>query len=155
MQRQGMVEGGFNGRTNKLVDGCYSFWQGALFAIMQRLPPSALRITSQASLQYSCVCVPSSRPADFYTLGTVAQWQSCITSGEMIIAQVTSSHGSGTGTGPAPSATGVSAPAVPPLPSMVPKNPVEQAGLVLGAKQATAQQLINAALHVSMAEHRC
>jgi hypothetical protein len=31
---------------------------------------------------------------------------------------------------------------------MVPKNPVEQAGLVLGAKQATAQQLINAALHV-------
>ncbi|KAK3020391.1 hypothetical protein RJ639_046124 [Escallonia herrerae] len=25
--RQG-VEGGFQGRTNKLVDGCYSFWQG-------------------------------------------------------------------------------------------------------------------------------
>lgn len=24
--RQG-VEGGFQGRTNKLVDGCYSFWQ--------------------------------------------------------------------------------------------------------------------------------
>lgn len=24
---QGKVEGGFRGRTNKLVDGCYSFWQ--------------------------------------------------------------------------------------------------------------------------------
>ena len=24
--RQG-VEGGFQGRTNKFVDGCYSFWQ--------------------------------------------------------------------------------------------------------------------------------
>ena len=25
--RQGRVEGGFQGRTNKLVDGCYSLWQ--------------------------------------------------------------------------------------------------------------------------------
>jgi len=28
------VEGGFQGRTNKLVDGCYSFWQGASFIIL-------------------------------------------------------------------------------------------------------------------------
>ncbi len=41
-QRQGSMEGGFNGRTNKLVDGCYSFWQGSLFTIMQRLPETAL-----------------------------------------------------------------------------------------------------------------
>nr|XP_010924251.1 protein farnesyltransferase subunit beta [Elaeis guineensis] len=34
--RQG-VEGGFQGRTNKLVDGCYSFWQGGVLALMQRL----------------------------------------------------------------------------------------------------------------------
>jgi protein farnesyltransferase subunit beta len=27
--RQMRVEGGFSGRTNKLVDACYSFWQGA------------------------------------------------------------------------------------------------------------------------------
>ncbi|KAI9176800.1 hypothetical protein LWI28_007362 [Acer negundo] len=33
--RQG-VEGGFQGRTNKLVDGCYSFWQGGIFALLQR-----------------------------------------------------------------------------------------------------------------------
>ncbi|PIM99780.1 Protein geranylgeranyltransferase Type I, beta subunit [Handroanthus impetiginosus] len=34
--RQG-VECGFQGRTNKLVDGCYSFWQGGVAAIVQRL----------------------------------------------------------------------------------------------------------------------
>ncbi|CAL1358023.1 unnamed protein product [Linum trigynum] len=34
--RQG-VECGFQGRTNKLVDGCYSFWQGGVFALLQRL----------------------------------------------------------------------------------------------------------------------
>ncbi|XP_031265242.1 protein farnesyltransferase subunit beta isoform X1 [Pistacia vera] len=33
--RQG-VEGGFQGRANKLVDGCYSFWQGGVFALLQR-----------------------------------------------------------------------------------------------------------------------
>ncbi|XP_009758103.1 protein farnesyltransferase subunit beta isoform X1 [Nicotiana sylvestris] len=34
--RQG-VEGGFQGRTNKLVDGCYSFWQGVVAFLIQRL----------------------------------------------------------------------------------------------------------------------
>jgi hypothetical protein len=34
VQRQGAIEGGFNGRTNKLADGCYSFWQGAVFSIL-------------------------------------------------------------------------------------------------------------------------
>ncbi|XP_062220562.1 protein farnesyltransferase subunit beta-like [Phragmites australis] len=34
--RQG-VECGFQGRTNKLVDGCYSFWQGAAVALTQKL----------------------------------------------------------------------------------------------------------------------
>ena len=32
--RQMAVEGGFQGRSNKLVDGCYSFWQGATFAVV-------------------------------------------------------------------------------------------------------------------------
>ncbi|XP_024185314.1 protein farnesyltransferase subunit beta isoform X1 [Rosa chinensis] len=35
--RQGK-ECGFQGRTNKLVDGCYSFWQGGAFALLQRIP---------------------------------------------------------------------------------------------------------------------
>lgn len=34
--RQGW-EGGFQGRTNKLVDGCYSFWQGAVAVMIQKL----------------------------------------------------------------------------------------------------------------------
>ena len=42
---QGTVEGGFMGRTNKLVDGCYSFWQGGLFPLLQRLTPELLRQT--------------------------------------------------------------------------------------------------------------
>ncbi|KAL4717942.1 hypothetical protein ACJJTC_001360 [Scirpophaga incertulas] len=34
VNRQMALEGGFQGRTNKLVDGCYSFWQGAAFPII-------------------------------------------------------------------------------------------------------------------------
>lgn len=30
-------EGGFQGRTNKLVDGCYSFWVGACIPIIQAI----------------------------------------------------------------------------------------------------------------------
>jgi len=32
--RQMRLEGGFQGRTNKLVDSCYSFWQGGIFPII-------------------------------------------------------------------------------------------------------------------------
>jgi protein farnesyltransferase subunit beta len=32
-RRQLSYEGGFSGRSNKLVDGCYSFWQGSAMAI--------------------------------------------------------------------------------------------------------------------------
>ncbi|UYV66895.1 FNTB [Cordylochernes scorpioides] len=35
--RQMSYEGGFNGRTNKLVDSCYSFWQGGSFPLLSRL----------------------------------------------------------------------------------------------------------------------
>ena len=34
VNRQCTVEGGFNGRTNKLVDSCYSFWQGSIFNML-------------------------------------------------------------------------------------------------------------------------
>ena len=30
------------GRTNKLVDGCYSFWQGGVFPLLQKLMPDYL-----------------------------------------------------------------------------------------------------------------
>lgn len=42
--RQLQYECGFNGRTNKVVDSCYSFWQGGVFPLVQQLsrkePPS-------------------------------------------------------------------------------------------------------------------
>ncbi|XP_075492895.1 protein farnesyltransferase subunit beta-like isoform X1 [Primulina tabacum] len=47
--RQG-VECGFQGRTNKLVDGCYSFWQGGTAAIIQRLH---LIVNKQLGLPYA------------------------------------------------------------------------------------------------------
>ncbi|KAF9346405.1 hypothetical protein BGX26_002106 [Mortierella sp. AD094] len=35
--RQMSLEGGFQGRTNKLVDGCYSFWMGGVFPILGKM----------------------------------------------------------------------------------------------------------------------
>ena len=43
MMMKGTVEGGFMGRTNKLVDGCYSYWQGALLPLLQQLGPELLQ----------------------------------------------------------------------------------------------------------------
>eukprot|EP00123_Amoebidium_parasiticum_P018047 comp24079_c0_seq6/m.43356 comp24079_c0_seq6/g.43356 ORF comp24079_c0_seq6/g.43356 comp24079_c0_seq6/m.43356 type:complete len:402 (-) comp24079_c0_seq6:362-1567(-) len=37
VHRQMRFEGGFQGRTNKLVDGCYSFWQGGLFPCLHHI----------------------------------------------------------------------------------------------------------------------
>ena len=34
--RQMHFEGGFQGRCNKLVDGCYSFWQAGLLPLLHR-----------------------------------------------------------------------------------------------------------------------
>jgi protein farnesyltransferase subunit beta len=34
VNKQLKYEGGFQGRTNKLVDSCYSFWQGGVFPII-------------------------------------------------------------------------------------------------------------------------
>jgi len=36
VMRQMSFEGGFQGRTNKLVDGCYSFWVGAVFFLLRK-----------------------------------------------------------------------------------------------------------------------
>jgi len=41
--RQMPVEGGFNGRANKLVDSCYNFWQGGSFPLIQGLLPKESR----------------------------------------------------------------------------------------------------------------
>eukprot|EP00892_Ulva_mutabilis_P003941 jgi/Ulvmu1/1919/UM012_0079.1 len=46
--RQAAVEGGFNGRTGKLTDGCYSFWQGALFPLIQEARTHAAQAVRHA-----------------------------------------------------------------------------------------------------------
>lgn len=55
VSRQMRFEGGFQGRCNKLVDGCYSFWQAGLLPLLHRalfkegtvsLTVSALRLGS-------------------------------------------------------------------------------------------------------------
>lgn len=38
VMRQMNFEGGFQGRTNKLVDSCYSFWVGSLFPLLSTKP---------------------------------------------------------------------------------------------------------------------
>ncbi|CAI5954273.1 unnamed protein product [Closterium sp. NIES-65] len=47
--RQGSVEGGFQGRSNKLVDACYSLWQGGLFPLLALCSSSHTRPTGDAS----------------------------------------------------------------------------------------------------------
>ena len=37
MQGTHVELGGFRGRTNKLVDGCYSWWVGGCFALVEEL----------------------------------------------------------------------------------------------------------------------
>lgn len=37
VNKQSQVEGGFCGRSNKLVDSCYSYWQGAIFLLIHPL----------------------------------------------------------------------------------------------------------------------
>ncbi|BFZ06949.1 hypothetical protein BsWGS_09989 [Bradybaena similaris] len=64
--RQTQLEGGFQGRTNKLVDGCYSFWQGATFPIIhmisctddddQNLSASRWMFHQEALQEYILIC---------------------------------------------------------------------------------------------------
>ncbi|GFW75821.1 protein farnesyltransferase subunit beta [Trichonephila clavipes] len=65
VNRQTRYEGGFEGRTNKLVDSCYSFWQGGSFPLLHRLlnttEPESLNMSywlfnQQALQEYLIVC---------------------------------------------------------------------------------------------------
>ena len=49
--RQTSYEGGFQGRTNKLVDSCYSFWCGALFPLLGEALGTRLPLFSAQALQ--------------------------------------------------------------------------------------------------------
>lgn len=62
--KQMRLEGGFCGRTNKLVDGCYSFWNGAVIPIVQswlgakenKPFPSGWLLDAAALQQYILAC---------------------------------------------------------------------------------------------------
>ena len=49
--RQTRLEGGFQGRTNKLVDSCYSFWQGAAVAMIHVIERGGNDLTDAESLR--------------------------------------------------------------------------------------------------------
>lgn len=72
---QGLVEGGFMGRTNKLVDGCYSFWQGGLFPLLQRVWPQYLQQSGvpRGPLPQAAIAIPPLPPLS--TLGPLEQAQ--------------------------------------------------------------------------------
>ncbi|KAJ2315068.1 CAAX farnesyltransferase (FTase) subunit beta [Coemansia sp. RSA 2611] len=63
--RQLAFEGGFNGRTNKLVDGCYSYWVGGAFPILQKAlerSPSDDYLYERVALQrYVLACCQEGR----------------------------------------------------------------------------------------------
>lgn len=63
--RQSPLEGGFAGRTNKLVDGCYSFWQGAIVPLVAEacLLPPASQVPGPGDAQPSAGLPPPS-PAE-------------------------------------------------------------------------------------------
>ncbi|KAK9908192.1 hypothetical protein WJX75_004005 [Coccomyxa subellipsoidea] len=75
VHRQGLVEGGFMGRTNKLVDGCYSFWQGALFPLLQQVWPQYVQQSGipQGPLPQESIVIPSLPPLN--TAGPLMQAQ--------------------------------------------------------------------------------
>jgi len=50
--RQMSMEGGFQGRTNKLVDGCYAFWTGGIFPILGKMLETAEQTTETLDFVY-------------------------------------------------------------------------------------------------------
>ncbi|CDK26175.1 unnamed protein product [Kuraishia capsulata CBS 1993] len=55
--RQLPVEGGFQGRTNKLVDGCYSHWTGGLVPLIEMCQPEYFdKIISREALENYILC---------------------------------------------------------------------------------------------------
>ncbi|ORY48617.1 terpenoid cyclases/Protein prenyltransferase [Rhizoclosmatium globosum] len=59
VSRQMELEGGFQGRTNKLVDGCYSFWLGGLFPILDAIALRRDGINIDALQEYILICCQS------------------------------------------------------------------------------------------------
>ena len=55
-RRQEMILGGFNGRTNKVVDACYTFWQGALYPLLSEALQMTIKPNVQDLHKYILLC---------------------------------------------------------------------------------------------------
>ena len=55
-RRQEMVLGGFNGRTNKVVDACYTFWIGATYALLNEALDIDIKPNIQELHKYVLLC---------------------------------------------------------------------------------------------------
>ncbi|XP_063387394.1 protein farnesyltransferase subunit beta [Cydia fagiglandana] len=101
VNRQMRLEGGFQGRTNKLVDGCYSFWQGAAFPIISAILAQEDKelietcLFNQGALQeYIVVCCQANDGGLIDKPGKARDiYHTCYTLSGLSIAQ----HGTGAG----------------------------------------------------------
>jgi len=69
-RRQQDSEGGFSGRTNKLVDACYSFWQGGASVLTTLLARLLLTIPASRFHVLGVLPASGSRPAECDMDGT-------------------------------------------------------------------------------------
>ncbi|KAL6451573.1 RAM1 Protein farnesyltransferase subunit beta [Candida maltosa Xu316] len=65
VQRQHELEGGFDGRTNKLVDACYSFWVGALFPMVELLAGTSQSLFDREGLRHYILRVAQEETGGF------------------------------------------------------------------------------------------
>ncbi|PAV76471.1 hypothetical protein WR25_11617 [Diploscapter pachys] len=75
VHRQMKFEGGFQGRTNKLVDGCYSFWQAAVFPILEQTLEDSKEMglfDSRMLEEYILICCQSDLYHTCYVLAGLA-----------------------------------------------------------------------------------
>lgn len=63
--RQFQIEGGFSGRSNKLVDACYSFWVGALFPLLESVTSVESLFNRDALKTYILNCAQNTTSGGF------------------------------------------------------------------------------------------
>ena len=57
--------GGFRGRTNKLVDGCYSWWVGGLFPLLDDIMGEPLTLKDVATRETTCCAASNEKPDEW------------------------------------------------------------------------------------------
>lgn len=65
VMRQFQIEGGFSGRSNKLVDACYSFWVGALFPLLESITDVKSLFNRDALKTYILNCAQNASTGGF------------------------------------------------------------------------------------------